>query len=115
MRQNPWSKEEGHQRWLQSKKTGHTQLLLKCGNCGLEFIILTWRTDAELQSDFGLTGDIEPRKELEDKDRSGKHRSVLTFAAPGATQLTCPECASGEIALLNYRRAKGAICDATRK
>ena len=113
----PWPDEaEASRRFRESQRTGHTQLVLKCKNCGLEFIILTWRTGPELAAAFGVYTDVDPLgKVTSARTRDGKilHCPQGAEAArnPDAEQVSCPECGKrGDVALCNYRRARGPIC-----
>lgn len=111
----PWpDASEASRRYKQSMKTGHTQLVLKCMNCGLEFIIQTWRTGAELAAAFGIYGDLEPVAECDLKklrvEKSPLPKGIPVSRSPDASQVSCPECAKrGDVVLINYRRAKGPI------
>jgi len=110
----PWpDKAESVRRFRQSEKTGHTQLAMKCGDCGLEFVILTWRPGAELAAAFGIYTDIEPIAPADEHrivDGIPLPKGVPQYTVPDASQVTCPECAKrGDVHMLSYRRAKGPI------
>ncbi len=90
-------------------------MLLKCQACGLEFIILTWRSGAELAAAFGIYGGIEPvkpRKEFKAADGKTYKAPFPLKAAivPIAEQVTCPECGErGRACMSDYCRARGPI------
>lgn len=114
----PWPDEkEAHRRFRESQRIGHTQILLKCAECGLEFMIMTWRTGPELAAAFGVYGDIQPTdppktikvqgKTMPFPEEMRKKGAIIT---PCAEQVICPECATrGRVCVLNYRRTKGSI------
>ena len=78
----PWSDDETYRRFGEGR---HKQIVFKCQACGLEFVILTLRTDAEINSDY-LKG------------------------SPMAKGVTCPECrTAGESLLLGSRDYAKAI------
>lgn len=86
----PWSDEDGHRRWKESKQRGHVQWVCKCLNCSLEFIILTLRSEVEALETYRPT--------------HGQYGGLCQ-------DLTCPECGNkGSCVLLGYRREAGTIC-----
>jgi hypothetical protein len=118
----PWPEEEkAHHLWTESQRIGHTQLALKCTACGLEFIISTWRTGADLASAFGIYGGLEPVKPRKKFKTPDGKTYRLPFAvrgakAPHAEQVWCPECGElGRAILCNFRRVQGPICRALQQ
>ncbi len=115
----PWpDRQEGEARFLRSMQEGHTQLFLKCKNCGLEFIILTWRTGPDLLAAFGIyekpetlpddTAVVDPFNEPVEVPEG--HPLIK---APTATQVVCPECAiRGKTIVIDLRIAPGPIVSA---
>ena len=41
----PWSRNESLKMFEKSQSDGHRKLSLKCGQCGLEYSIFTWRDE----------------------------------------------------------------------
>lgn len=70
---------------------------MKCSSCGLEHVLMTWRTPLEAAEAFGIP-------------REGREAEVL-LRAPTASQVTCPECGlRGRSHLIFQRQARGPIC-----
>lgn len=91
--QTPWpNPQEVALRFKRSTKAGHAQLFFKCSNCGLEFMLMTWRTEREIAEEFGV--------------------SVTDANAPvGIPGITCPECSvRGRSQFIYYHQAGGPIC-----
>ncbi len=87
--QQPWSKEETHERFLRSESAGHRQFWLKCQNCSLEFVMLTLRTEVEAIEAY--------------QPSHGKNGGL-------SRKLSCPECRSKEhVVILGARHNGGAI------
>ena len=79
----PWSDDEVRRRWEGSFESGHRQLALKCTECGLEFVVLTLRSDVEA---------IETYKPMQ-----GQYGGLCTC-------LGCPECGTrGKVVWLGAR------------
>ena len=85
----PWGKEECRKRWENSLDNGHLQIALKCGHCGLEFILLSLRSETEMLESY------QP-----------SHGQYGGFC----NRVCCPECGQrGQVGLLGWTMHPGPI------
>jgi len=85
----PWSKEECRRRWEGSFQNGHLQLALKCRQCGLEFVLLSLRSEMEMLEQY--------------QPSHGQYGGMCN-------KVFCPECGQrGQVALLAWVVHPGPI------